>query len=75
MWSVIDIFLILIYSPYKKGLLLAREVQVQRVVLETHNSRLWKLAREEQDRSFHGPRVDEIKHLLCCFSDTLFQAV
>ena len=59
-----------------KGLHLAKELQVQRVILETDNTGVAaKLGKEEQDRSLHGPVVEEIKTLLRGFGDYSIRSV
>jgi ribonuclease HI len=60
----------------RQGLLLARRLQVAKVVLETDSSVVVsKLAQEEVDRSFYGPLVEEIKELLRGFEEGMAQAV
>jgi hypothetical protein len=56
--------------------LLALEKNLRRVVLEMDSSGVVaKLNRDEQDRSTHGPLVEEIKSLLRKFNDSLVRSV
>jgi ribonuclease HI len=60
----------------RRGLRLAHEAQVQRLVLETDNVRIVaKLQKVDQDRSFYGPLVEEIKNLLRGFDVSSVRAV
>jgi ribonuclease HI len=55
----------------RKGLLLAKELRANRVILETDNTGVRaKLLKLELDRSVHGSLVEEIKVLLGSFSET-----
>ena len=54
----------------RRALCLAQEAGVMKVILETDSVEVAsKLTREEQDRSFYGPLVDEIRSLLRGFGD------
>jgi ribonuclease HI len=60
----------------RQGLLLARRLQVAKVVLEMDSSGVVsKLVREEVDRSFYGPLIEEIKELLRAFEEGIVQAI
>jgi ribonuclease HI len=60
----------------KQGLLLARDDQRQRVILETDNVEVAaKLSREGQNRSSYGQLVCEIKTLLLSFERSLVRLV
>jgi ribonuclease HI len=60
----------------RRGLMLARECGVQKVVLEMDSTGVAaKLLREGQDRSLYGSLVEEIKSLLRSFGDTSVRAV
>jgi ribonuclease HI len=60
----------------RRGVLLARESQVQKLVLETDSTGVAaKLVKVDLDRSFHGPLVEEIKFLLRGFGDHAVRAV
>ena len=60
----------------RRGLLLASEVQVQHIILETDSVEVAaKLNKEGQDRSVYGPLVDEIKTLLQGFAGSSVRAV
>jgi ribonuclease HI len=60
----------------RRGVLLARENQVHKLVLETDSTGVAaKLCRAERDRSLNGVLVEEIKALLKGFGDHRVQAV
>jgi ribonuclease HI len=60
----------------RQGLLLARRLQVPKVVLETDSSVVVsKLVQEDMDRSFYGPLIEEIKELLRGFDEGMAQVV
>jgi ribonuclease HI len=60
----------------RQGLLLAREVRVAKVVLETDCASVKaKLSNGELDRSINGPIVEDVKELLSSFEESLVQAV
>jgi hypothetical protein len=60
----------------RQGLLLARRLQVPKVVLETDCSVVVsKLIQEDMDRSFYGPLIEEIKELLRGFDEGMAQVV
>jgi ribonuclease HI len=60
----------------RRGLMLAKEIQASKVILETDSTGVMaKLRKEEKDRSFHGPLVEEIKELLLGFSNSSVVAV
>jgi ribonuclease HI len=60
----------------KQGLLLARDDQRQRVILETDSVEVAaKLSREGQDRSSYGQLVCEIKALVLSFKRSLVRSV
>jgi hypothetical protein len=54
----------------RRGLILAKELQVARVILETDSTGVRaKLLKGEMDRSSYGPLVEEVKALLRTFGD------
>jgi ribonuclease HI len=60
----------------RRGLKLAHEAQVQRLVLETESVGMAaKLLKVDQDRSFNGPLVEEVKNLLRSFDVSSVRAV
>jgi ribonuclease HI len=60
----------------RRGILMSRENQVQKLVLETDSTGVAaKLVRADRDRSLNGVLVEEIKALLKEFSDHRVQAV
>jgi ribonuclease HI len=60
----------------KRGLVVAREAGVQRIILETDSVEVAaKLKGEGQDRSIYGPLVREIKSLFGNFEETLARLV
>jgi hypothetical protein len=60
----------------RRGVLLARESQVQKLVLEIDSTGVVaKLVKVDLDRSFHGPLVEEIKFLLRGFGEHAVRAV
>jgi ribonuclease HI len=60
----------------KRGLVVAREAGVQRIILETDSVEVAaKLKGEGQDRSIYGPLVREIKSLFGNFEETLVRSV
>jgi ribonuclease HI len=60
----------------RSGLLLARELQVTRVVLETDSTVMAsKLRQRDKDRSLHGPLVEDIKEIMAGFEEITVRAV
>jgi ribonuclease HI len=60
----------------KEGLLLAKEVPCQKIVLETDSVEVAsKISKESQDRSAYGPLVSEIRALLLNFGEYSVRAV
>jgi ribonuclease HI len=60
----------------RRGMMLAKEIQASKVILETDSTGVMaKLRNEEKDRSFHGPLVEEIKELLLGFRNSSVVAV
>jgi ribonuclease HI len=61
---------------FRRGLILARDRQVQHVVLEMDSTGVAaKLLRKEQDRSLHGPLMEDLKLLLRSFNDHSVRSV
>jgi ribonuclease HI len=61
---------------FRQGLRLAVGHQVQKVVLKTDSTgAAAKLNRDEQDRSIHGPLVEQMKSLFQGFGDISVRAV
>jgi ribonuclease HI len=60
----------------KRGLLLAKTLQVKKVVVESDCSNaVTKLKGVDQDRSFYGPLVEEIKSILQSFEEVIVRSL
>jgi ribonuclease HI len=58
----------------RQGLILAKDLQVSRVLLETDSTGVRaKLLKEEMNRSSYGPLVEELKELLRSFNLVMLQ--